>query len=132
MSPGEVFSVSSGGLSEHIDSLIRGGERNAGTVVVHVDGLVEDGESWVVWAGLGSTLSEFLNRDTVFIPGVDKSSSLWSAWSVVEVDSVLGALIVDSLSNLHVVGVELPAVAIVPDVTGDEIRDSLNSERHCK
>jgi hypothetical protein len=49
-----VFSVSSGGLSENVDSLFSGGERNAGTVVVHVDGLVEDGESWVVWAGLGS------------------------------------------------------------------------------
>jgi len=132
MSSSEVFSVFSGGLSEDVDSLIRGSERNAGTVVVHVNGLVEDGESWVVWAGLGSTLSEFLNRDTMFVPRVDQSSSSGTAWSVFEVNTVLVALFVDSLSNLHVVGMKLPAVAIVPDVTCDEVRDSLNCERHSK
>jgi len=132
MSSSEVFTVCGGGLSENVDSLIRGGERNAGTVVVHVDGLVEDGESWVVWTGLGSTLTEFLNRDTVFVPGVDQRSSSVTAWSVFEVDSVLVALIVDSLSNSSVVGMELPAVAVMPDVTGDEIGDSLNWSKHCK
>jgi len=128
MSPGEVFSVSSGGLSEHLDSLIRGGERNAGTVVVHMDGLIEDGESWVVWAGLGSTLTEFLNGDAVFVPRVDQRSSIGTTWSVFEVDTMLVALSVDSLSDLHVVGMKLPAVAIMPDVTSDEVRDSLNGE----
>jgi hypothetical protein len=128
----EVFTLSGFGLSEHVDSLIRGGERNAGTVVAHVNGLVEDGESWVVWTGLGSTLTEFLNRDTVFVPGVDQRSSFVTAWSVFEVDSVLVALIVDSLSHSSVVGMELPAVAIMPDVTGDEIGDSLNWSEHCK
>jgi len=124
----ESISMSSGSSSENLNSFIGRSESNAGTVVLSVDSLVEDGESWVVWAGLGSTFSEFLNRDTVFVPRVDQSSSLWTAWTVVEIDTVLGALLVDSLSKGSVLGMKLPAVAISPDVTGDEILDSVNSE----
>jgi len=67
MSSSEVFSVSSSSSSENLNSLIRGSERNAGTMVVHVDGLVEDGE----WSSNGRALSEFSYLNSVFVPGVN-------------------------------------------------------------
>jgi len=125
LAPSEVFSVFGGGLSEHLNSLIRGGERNAGTVVVHMDGLVEHGH----WDHVehGSTGTEFLKGDSVFILLMNKVHTGF-AWTVFEVNAMCSACVVDSFSQLHVVGVKLPAVARMPDVTCDEIGDSFNGE----
>jgi len=117
VSPLEMFSVFSGSFSEDIDSLISGGERNASTVVVHVDSLVEDGE----WSFNGFSLSEFSDGNSVFGPFVDDTSGF--AWTEVTVHTVFLELLSDSVPHLSALGVNLPAVTFGEDVTFVELCD---------
>jgi hypothetical protein len=125
LAPSEVFSVFGSCLSENLDSLIRRGERHTGTVVVHMDGLVEDGH----WDHVehGSTGTEFLKGDSMLIFLMDKMKTGF-AWTVDEIDAMGLACLVNSFSEGLVVGVKLPAVARMPDVTCDEIGDSFDGE----
>jgi hypothetical protein len=123
----EVLSLTGLSLFEHLNSFGRGGESNAVTMVGHMDGLVEHGH----WdhGRHGSSLTEFLNGDTVLVPRMNEVG-LVVAWSVTEINTMGFAFLVDSLSEGFVVGVKLPAVAFMEDVTCDEIGDSLNGGEH--
>lgn len=120
VSPVEVFSVSSGSFSEHLNSLISGGERNAGTVVVHVDSLVEDGE----WSFHRFSLSEFSDGDSVFGPFVDLMSVF--AWTEVTIHTVFLEHLTNSVPHRSALGVNLPAVTMGPDVTFVELGDGIS------
>jgi len=120
VSPLEFFSVFSGSFSENVNSLISGGERNAGTVVVHVDSLVEDGE----WSFHGLSLSEFSDGDSVFGPFVEDISVF--AWTEVTIHTVLLELLTNSVPHLSALGVNLPAVTMGPDVTFVELGDGIS------